>query len=204
MFASKRLSKELIKIQEHLPPGIAIAKAENLEEWHMDIKVLDDNPLYRGETYRLKFTFGSKYPIEPPEVQFITDAQSSSSQPQTQAQVQPQPQPQPSQPNPPTSQSQQIPSAPASTPASTPSNPNPNARPIPIHPHIYSNGIICLDLLSSAGWSPVQTVESVCMSIQSMLTANSRNERPPGDSEFVSYNRRRPRDINFLYDDDDV
>jgi Ubiquitin-conjugating enzyme len=77
-------------------------------------------------------------------------------------------------------------------------------RPIPIHPHIYSNGIICLDLLSSAGWSPVQTVESVCMSIQSMLTANNRNERPPGDSDFVSYNRRRPRDINFFYDDDNV
>lgn len=77
-------------------------------------------------------------------------------------------------------------------------------RPIPIHPHIYSNGIICLDLLSSAGWSPVQTVESVCMSIQSMLTANSRNERPPGDSDFVSFNKRRPRDINFMYDDDNV
>lgn len=29
----------------------------------MDIKVLDDNPLYRDQTYRLKFTFSSKYPI---------------------------------------------------------------------------------------------------------------------------------------------
>lgn len=77
-------------------------------------------------------------------------------------------------------------------------------RPIPMHPHIYSNGIICLDLLSSSGWSPVQTVESVCMSIQSMLTANSRNERPPGDSEFVAYNRRRIRDIPFVYEDDNV
>ncbi|OJJ47241.1 hypothetical protein ASPZODRAFT_96114 [Penicilliopsis zonata CBS 506.65] len=142
-------------MKEHLPPGIAIAKSENLEEWQMDIQVLDDNPLYRGQTYRLKFTFGSKYPIEPPEVQFIQSAA-------------------------------------------------PDPRPIPIHPHIYSNGIICLDLLSSAGWSPVQTVESVCMSIQSMLTANSRDERPPGDADFVSYNRRRPRDINFFYDDDNV
>lgn len=47
----------------HLPPGIEIAKAENLEEWQMDIKVLDDNPLYKDQTYRLKFTFSSKYPI---------------------------------------------------------------------------------------------------------------------------------------------
>ncbi|CBF86798.1 ubiquitin-conjugating enzyme E2 [Aspergillus nidulans FGSC A4] len=151
----------------------------------MDIQVLDDNPLYRGETYRLRFTFSSKYPIEPPEVQFITDSQS---QPQFTRS-----------------------SAPSSTAGEhQPSNAEHQTstaavkRPIPIHPHIYSNGIICLDLLSSAGWSPVQTVESVCMSIQSMLTANTRNERPPGDSEFVSYNRRRPRDINFMYDDDNV
>ncbi|BCS08741.1 UBC-like protein [Aspergillus piperis CBS 112811] len=157
MFAGKRLSKELLKMKDHLPPGITIVKSDNLEEWQMDIKVLDSNPLYQNETYRLKFTFSNKYPIEPPEVQFIEC--------------------------PPTSD---------------------HPRPIPIHPHIYSNGIICLDLLSSAGWSPVQTVESVCMSIQSMLTANSRNERPPGDSDFVSYNRRRPRDINFHYDDDNV
>lgn len=77
-------------------------------------------------------------------------------------------------------------------------------RPIPMHPHIYSNGIICLDLLGRSGWSPVQTVESVCMSLQSMLTANTRDERPPGDSDFVTYNKRRPRDINFVYEDDNV
>lgn len=50
-------------MQGHLPPGISFAKQENLEEWQMDIKVLDDNPLYRGQTYRLKFTFSPKYPI---------------------------------------------------------------------------------------------------------------------------------------------
>ena len=42
------------------------------------------------------------------------------------------------------------------------------------------------------------------MSIQSMLTANSRDERPPGDSEFVAYNKRRIRDIPFVYEDDNV
>ncbi|KAJ5928492.1 hypothetical protein N7466_007448 [Penicillium verhagenii] len=156
-FANKRLARELTKLQEHLPPGVATVKTDSLEEFHMDIQVLDENPLYKGQTYRLKFLFSSRYPIEPPEVQFISNT------------------------------------APSDTP-----------RYIPIHPHIYSNGIICLDLLSQTGWSPVQTVESVCMSLQSMLTANTRDERPPGDMEFVATNRRRIRDIKFVYEDDNV
>jgi len=95
-----------------------------------------------------------------------------------------------------------------------------SGRPIPIHPHIYSNGIICLDLLGTAGWSPVQSVESVCMSIQSMLTGNTKNERPQGDEQFCqSMGPRGPngwsgwrgggsgrglKDVRFAYDDDTV
>lgn len=97
---------------------------------------------------------------------------------------------------------------------------------IPMHPHVYSNGIICLDLLSTGhGWSPVQNVESVCVSIQSMLTGNTKNgsappplhsilsyrlimimgtERPEGDSQFVMTPMRSVRDINFVYDDPTV
>ena len=74
-------------------------------------------------------------------------------------------------------------------------------RPVPLHPHVYSNGYICLDLLGASGWSPVQNVESVCMSIQSMLTGNVKAERPPGDEDFVRRNTLRPRDVNFVYED---
>jgi ubiquitin-conjugating enzyme E2 W len=112
----------------------------------------------------------------------------------------------------------------ATDPAQPSSTEKPFAgRPIPMHPHIYSNGIICLDLLGTAGWSPVQSVESVCMSIQSMLTGNSKNERPQGDAQFCAsmgtrgpdgwsggsgggmYRRGRGlRDVRFAYDDDTV
>jgi hypothetical protein len=75
---------------------------------------------------------------------------------------------------------------------------------VPIHPHIYSNGIICLDLLDKAAWSPVHNVESVCISLQSMLTSNNKNERPPNDMEFCKSNSLRPKDIRFLFHDDGV
>ncbi|KKA29975.1 hypothetical protein TD95_002981 [Thielaviopsis punctulata] len=154
VFATRRLAKELNKISESLPPGITLVSADDFEHWFLDIRVLDQNPLYQDQVYRLKFTFSNQYPIEPPEVTF-----------------------------------EQLSDPP---------------RPIPIHPHIYSNGIICLDLLGTQGWSPVQNVESVCMSLQSMLTGNSKNERPVGNDDFVRTNRLRPRDINFLYHDNHV
>lgn len=152
MFASKRLSKELSKLHDKLPPGITLVKADDFREWLMDIRVMDDNPIYNGQTYRLKFAFTQSYPIEAPEVTFVRD----------------------------------------------------ETHPIPMHPHVYSNGIICLDLLDRAGWSPVHNVESVCVSLQSMLTSNTKNERPPGDEAFVRYNTQRPRDINFVFHDADV
>lgn len=79
-----------------------------------------------------------------------------------------------------------------------------DTHPIPWHPHVYSNGIICLDLLDRQGWSPVHNVESVCVSLQSMLTSNTKKERPPGDENFVRYNTQRPRDINFVFHDNQV
>jgi ubiquitin-conjugating enzyme E2 W len=49
--------------KQKLPPGISIAKADDFREWQMDIRVLDENPIYKGEIYRLSFIFGDQYPI---------------------------------------------------------------------------------------------------------------------------------------------
>ncbi|TGO84352.1 hypothetical protein BPOR_0515g00050 [Botrytis porri] len=61
--ASKRLGKELTKIHQSLPPGITLVSAEDFKEWLVDICVLDSNPLYQGETYRIKLVFTPNYPI---------------------------------------------------------------------------------------------------------------------------------------------
>ncbi|KAL0635261.1 hypothetical protein Q9L58_005827 [Maublancomyces gigas] len=150
---TKRLNRELSKMNQSLPPGISLHSAEDLVTWQMDLQVLDNNPIYANKTFRLNFKFSNSYPIEAPEVMFVRAVD----------------------------------------------------REIPIHPHVYSNGVICLDLLSNGnGWSPVQSVESVCMSIQSMLTGNTKNERPEGDAQFVLAAGRSPRDIRFVYDDPTV
>jgi ubiquitin-conjugating enzyme E2 W len=51
-------------LRTNLPPGIDLIKADDFQEWLMDIKVMDENPLYQGEVYRLKFMFSQNYPIE--------------------------------------------------------------------------------------------------------------------------------------------
>lgn len=46
-----------------LPPGIELVEGESLQEWKLDIRVLDQNPLYENQIFRLKFVFPDSYPI---------------------------------------------------------------------------------------------------------------------------------------------
>ncbi|KAJ2736171.1 hypothetical protein IW152_000940 [Coemansia sp. BCRC 34962] len=40
----------------------------------------------------------------------------------------------------------------------------------PVHPHVYSNGHICLSILYKH-WCPVLTVDAICQSVLSMLSS---------------------------------
>lgn len=61
--AKKHPLIEMPQIQASLPPGIDLIAADDFEEWLLDIRVLDQNPLYFNQVYRLRFKFSSAYPI---------------------------------------------------------------------------------------------------------------------------------------------
>jgi ubiquitin-conjugating enzyme E2 W len=173
----------LNQMTNELPPGITIVSADNFSQWLMDMRV-ESNPLYADETYRLKFVFSPQYPIEVRTIFHTLSVQPRRSKVANNSVR--------------THANKSLPQPPEVTFVRD------EQHSIPWHPHIYSNGIICLDLLDRSGWSPVHNVESVCVSLQSMLHQNQKKERPEGDENFVRYNTQRPRDINFVFHDDTV
>ncbi|XP_053212007.1 ubiquitin-conjugating enzyme E2 W-like isoform X2 [Panonychus citri] len=74
---------------------------------------------------------------------------------------------------------------------------------IPIHPHVYSNGHICLSILTE-DWSPALSVQSVCLSIVSMLSSCTEKKRPPDNSLYVKTCSKNPKKTKWWYHDEKV
>ncbi|KAL3097936.1 hypothetical protein niasHS_000671 [Heterodera schachtii] len=74
---------------------------------------------------------------------------------------------------------------------------------IPVHPHVYSNGHICLSILSD-DWTPALSVSSVCLSIQSMLSSCKEKKRPPDNDLYVRTCSKNPNKTRWWFHDDKV
>ncbi|KAH7829653.1 putative ubiquitin-conjugating enzyme E2-18 kDa [Monocercomonoides exilis] len=70
---------------------------------------------------------------------------------------------------------------------------------VPMHPHVYSNGHICLSVLYSY-WKPSMTVFSTCLSILTMLSSAKNKGRPFNDSSYVMYSGD-PRYSSWVFDE---
>ncbi|PVZ98645.1 hypothetical protein BB558_005347 [Smittium angustum] len=89
---------------------------------------------------------------------------------------------------------------------------------IPENPHVYrqvlvgafynnnilcSNGHVCVSILYSQ-WTPAQTVESICISLLSMLSSCIKKEWPKDNSNYVKQAFISPQNVVWSFHDDSV
>ncbi|KAJ3316385.1 hypothetical protein HDV06_003738, partial [Boothiomyces sp. JEL0866] len=108
--------------------GINLVATDSITAWNIVVKG-SEGTLYEGQEFELEVVFGSNYPMEAPEVQFVGK--------------------------------------------------------VPIHPHIYSNGHICLSILYDH-WTPALT------------------EPPPDDARYVRTAPKSSKKSKWSFHDDSV
>jgi len=157
----KRLQKELIQIQSTGSFEVELVK-DNIFEWHVTIEGAKDS-FYEGEKFKLRFKFDAKYPTEPPEVSFLVRV--------------------PGWPLPEAPTKNASGKCPAQRKGGEwPARWGIRKHHVPIHPHIYTNGHICLSIIYD-DWSPALGVEAVCHSMVSMMSS-AKEKEPPADNEM--------------------
>ena len=71
-----------------------------------------------------------------------------------------------------------------------------------IHHHIYSNGEICLSILRD-DWTPAYSVKSVVLSILSMLSSASEEEKRRPDNDYAfTRSSKYLKTTNCVFDDE--
>ena len=159
---TRRLQKELQQLQLSPPQGIQLVDSDDSQLVRWTVRCASRRPrarvrptrlrltagtrlslpsimgaegtLYAGELYTLRFQFPPNYPLEAPEVVFVGQA------------------------------SHRSPASQARGANELQADRSPAAAQVPEHPHVYSNGHICLNVLYD-GWSPALSVQAICLSL---------------------------------------